>query len=167
MTNVLVAFASRHGATDELAHAIGHELSHTGLSVDVRPMEDVDALDEYSALVLGSAVYMGSWMPAAREFLERHQEEIADRPTWLFSSGPIGEFPADGPDGFDASSLVAATHPRDHHLFGGKLDHRSLGLQERMISCLVGAPSGDYRDWAIVAAWATAISRALSAGHVA
>jgi len=167
MATVLVAFASRHGATDELAHAIGHELSHTGLSVDVRPMEDVKALDEYSAFVLGSAVYMGSWMPAAREFVERNQEAIAERPTWLFSSGPIGDFPPDDKNGFDASSLVAATHARDHHLFGGKLDRRSLGLHERMISRLVGAPSGDYRDWAIVAAWATAISCALSAGHVA
>lgn len=160
MTNVLVAFASRHGATEELAHAIGKELSRTGLAVDVRPMDEVDALDGYSALVLGSAVYLGAWMPAARAFLERHREAIGTRPTWLFSSGPIAGTPATP---FDASELVAATHARDHHLFGGRLDRRSLTVIERMIARIARTQEGDYRDWAIAAAWATAISRSLAA----
>lgn len=160
MGDVLVAFASRHGATDELAHAIGRELSRAGLSADVRPMDEVDTLDGYSALVLGSAVYLGSWLPAARAFLERHRELIATKPTWLFSSGPIGDSPGRP---FDAAGLVAATHARDHHVFGGRLDRRSLGPLERMITGVVRAPDGDYREWAIAAAWATAISRSLAA----
>jgi len=163
MTDVLVAFASRHGATDELAHAIGRELSFCGLSVDVRPMDEVDTLDGYSAFVLGSAVYMGAWMPDARAFLERHRRPIVERPTWLFSSGPIGDRRVDGPGAFDAARLVAATHARDHHLFGGRLDRRVLSPRERLIARLVRAPEGDHRDWAAIAAsWATAISRAVA-----
>ncbi len=162
MTDVLVAFASRHGATGELAHAIAGELSRAGLSVDVRSMDEVDALHDYSALVLGSAIYMGSWMPVAREFLERHRRQIRERQTWLFSSGPVGE---PSTNGFDASGLVAATHARDHRLFGGKLDRRTLDLPERLLTRLVHAQDGDFRDWAIVAAWAAAISRALPAGR--
>lgn len=160
MPDVLVAFASRHGATGELAHAIGRELSQAGLSVDVQPMDEVDALDGYSALVLGSAVYLGAWMPVARAFLERHRELIATTPTWLFSSGPIDGTPATP---FDASELLAATHARDHHLFGGKLDRRSLDVLERLIARVVRPHEGDYRDWAIAAAWATGISRSLAA----
>jgi menaquinone-dependent protoporphyrinogen oxidase len=167
MTDVLVAFASRHGATEELAHAIGAELSHAGLSVDVRPMEEVDSADAYSALVLGSAVYMGSWLPLARDFLDRHRRCIADRPTWLFSSGPIAAPPVDGPHAFDATGLVAATGARDHHLFGGKLDRGALSTAERLLARVARVPSGDYRDWAIATAWATAISRALAAERVA
>lgn len=160
MITVLVAFASRHGATDELAHAIGHELSHAGLSVDVRPMDEVEALDGYSSLVLGSAVYLGSWLPSARTFLERHREPIATKPTWLFSSGPIAGLPAKP---FDASELVAATHARDHHLFGGRLDRHSLNLIERLVARAGRSNEGDYREWPIAAAWATAISRSLAA----
>lgn len=159
MADVLVAFASRHGATDELAHAIGQELSQSGVSVDVRPMDEVDSLDGYSSLVLGSALYLGSWLPAARAFLERHRDLIAAKPTWLFSSGPIEGTPAEP---FDASGLVAATHARDHHLFGGRLDRRSLNPLERLIARIGGAQEGDYRDWAIAAAWATAITRSLA-----
>ena len=165
MTDVLVAFASRHGATEELAHAIGTELSHSGLSVDVLPMDEVGSPDSYSAYVLGSAVYMGSWMPAARRFLERHGSLIAERPTWLFSSGPIGDPSANGAAGFDASALLAATNARDHHLFGGKLDRSALNLAERLMARVVRVPYGDYRDWTIATAWATAISRAIGVEH--
>lgn len=160
MADVLVAFASRHGATGELAHAIGQELSHAGLSVDVGPMDEVDALDGYAALVLGSAVYLGSWLPTARAFLELHRELIATKPTWLFSSGPIGDSPGRP---FDASALVAATHARDHHLFGGRIDRRSLNVLERIVARVGSPQTGDYRDWAVAAAWSTAISRSLAA----
>ena len=167
MTDVLVAFATRHGATEELAQAIAQQLSHSGLSVDVRPMDRVDSLHPYSACVLGSAVYTGAWMPAAREFLERNRRALATKPTWLFSSGPIGDPPADETDAFDATELVAAVHARDHHLFGGKLDRGSLSLRERLLARLVGAQDGDHRDWAIAVAWATAISHSLAGRHAA
>jgi menaquinone-dependent protoporphyrinogen oxidase len=164
MTDVLVAFASRHGGTDELAHMIGDVVESGGLTVHVRRMEDVDELSSYSAYVLGSAIYMGSWLPAARAFVEEHHELIGERPTWLFSSGPVGEPPHDGRHAFDAGGLLAATHARDHHLFGGKLDRRALGIRERLITRLVRVPEGDFRDLEIAVAWGTAISRALAAG---
>lgn len=164
MTRVLVAFASRHGATGELAQAIGEELARTGLAVDVRSMDAIDSLQPYDAYVLGSAVYMGSWMPAALDFLERHRPMLAGGPTWLFSSGPVG---VDRSEPFDARDLVAAVGARDHHLFGGKLDRSSLGLRERLLAGVVRARDGDHRDWAIAAAWATAISRGLASRHAA
>jgi menaquinone-dependent protoporphyrinogen oxidase len=106
---------------------------------------------------------MGAWLPEAQAFVERHRALIAARPTWLFSSGPIGEPAGAGARaGFDAGDLLAATHARDHHLFGGKLDRRVLGLGERLITRLVRVGDGDFRDMEIAAAWATAISRAVT-----
>jgi len=167
MTDVLVAFASRHGSTDELAHAIGLELTAAGLSVEVRPMDEVEDLEEYPALVLGSAIYMGAWLPAALSFVERHERKIAERPTWLFSSGPLAEPGANGADRFDATRLVATTHARDHHLFGGKLDRAALSRRERVVARLVRAQDGDHRDLPVAAAWATAISRAVTTARSA
>ena len=89
MTRVLVAAATRHGATYELAEAIGSVIAAHGLSVDVRHLDEVENASAYDALVLGSAVYMGRWTKEARAFLERHERVVATRPTWLFSSGPI------------------------------------------------------------------------------
>jgi len=164
MTKVLVASASRHGSTDEIAQAIGEVLRTQGLSVEVRRMEDVDTAFPYDAFVLGSAVYMGGWLRSAKRFLDVHGELISTRPTWLFSSGPLGR-PHDEAvsESFDAADLVALTHARDHRQFGGKLDKDDLSLSERAVTSLLRVPLGDYREWDAVTAWATAIGRALTA----
>jgi menaquinone-dependent protoporphyrinogen oxidase len=155
---VLVASASKHGGTDEIARAIGEVLEAQGVLVEVRRMQDVDSVMPYEAFVLGSAVYMGSWLRVARNFVDEHRDVIVRRPTWLFSSGPIGAQPAE----FDISAIAEKTRARDHHLFGGRLDRETLGIVERAVTRAVHAPSGDYREWDAAAAWATAIARSLS-----
>ena len=164
MTKVLVASASTHGSTDEIAQAIGEVLRTHGLSVDVRRMEDVDTVFPYDAYVLGSAVYMGGWLRSANHFLAEHGELISTRPTWLFSSGPVGRPPHDvAAESFDAHELVGLTRARDHRQFGGKLDKAHLSLPERVATGLLRVPGGDYRQWDAITAWATAIGRALTA----
>jgi menaquinone-dependent protoporphyrinogen oxidase len=158
MTRVLVTWSSRHGSTAEIAHAIGSVLAENGFAVDVRPMADVDTLYPYDGFVVGSAVYAGSWLRDARAFVDEHHELLATRPTWLFSSGPIGDA---GADAFDASELLASTHARDHQLFPGRLQRSKLGLHERIVTGMLRVPDGDYRNWAVVTAWATAIARSL------
>jgi menaquinone-dependent protoporphyrinogen IX oxidase len=51
------------------------------------PIQDIGDLAMFDAVVLGSGVYMGSWMPEAREFVEK-KKTLASMPVWLFSSGP-------------------------------------------------------------------------------
>jgi|SRR5689334_19329268 menaquinone-dependent protoporphyrinogen oxidase len=161
---VLVAYESKHGATKEIALAIGEVLTAQGVEAEVRRMADVDTVMPYSAFVLGSAVYMGSWMRSARNFLDEHEEILALRPTWLFSSGPIGTPPQPAAsDAFDVSDLVETVHAREHHLFGGKLDKHDLGIAERALAGALRVPAGDFREWDAVAAWATAIARVLHA----
>jgi menaquinone-dependent protoporphyrinogen oxidase len=164
MTKVLVASASRHGATTEIAEAIGEILAAQGVDVDVKEMEDVDTVYPYDAYVLGSAVYIGSWLHSATRFIDEHWELVATRPTWLFSSGPIGKPPHPAAaDSFDPADLVARVRARDHHLFGGKLDKHGLALRERAVAGALRVPEGDFREWEAVTAWATAIARSLDA----
>ena len=164
MTKVLVATASKHGSTEEIAAAIGEVLLAHGLDVDLKRMEDVDTVFPYDAYVLGSAVYVGGWLRRATRFVDEHAELISTRPTWLFSSGPIGNPPhAAAADSFDAADLVDLTQARDHRQFGGKLDKTELSLGERAAAGLLRVPGGDYRQWDAITAWATAIGRALTA----
>jgi menaquinone-dependent protoporphyrinogen oxidase len=158
---VLVASASRHGATAEIAQAIGDVLESQGVRVEVKRMEDVDTVLPYDAFVLGSAVYMGNWLRVARDFVDEHGDLIARRPSWLFSSGPIGSHPA-ASDAFDITKIAEATQAREHHLFGGRLDKEHLRPLERALTGALQVPGGDYREWDAVAAWATAIARVLS-----
>jgi menaquinone-dependent protoporphyrinogen oxidase len=158
---LLVASASKHGATAEIAEAIAGVLSSQGIQVEVKRMEDVDTVMPYDAFVLGSAVYMGNWLRAARDFVDVHHDVIVRRPTWLFSSGPIGTHPA-AREEFDGTAIVERTQAREHHLFGGRLDKERLGVLERAMTSALRVPGGDCREWDAVAAWATAIAGVLN-----
>lgn len=84
---VLVAAASEHGATAEIAVWLGAALAQNGVDVDVRKLEEVSDVEHYEAVVLGSAVYFGQWLKTACRFIDTHAADLARRPTWLFSSG--------------------------------------------------------------------------------
>src|SRR6266566_4086424 len=89
----LVAVATQHGATREIADMIGATIAARGIETDIREVEKVTAVDGYDGVVVGSAVYMGNWIKSARTFVEGNADELAARPTWMFSSGPIGDPP--------------------------------------------------------------------------
>ncbi len=149
---ILVSAASRHGATGEIAETIGRTLRERGLDVDVLPPEHVRSLDGYDAVVLGSAVYMGRWLDAARSFAHRQTTALAARPVWLFSSGPIGDPPKPDEDPADVPEIAAECHARGHRRFPGRIDRARLGLGERALASLVRARDGDDRPWADIEA---------------
>ncbi len=129
----LVVAASKHGATAGIAAAIADTLRGRGvIPVSAEP-DDVRDLDDIDAVVLGSAVYAGHWLRPAMSLVERLGDELAARPVWLFSSGPVGDPPKPSEAPADAAVMVEAAHARGHHLFAGKLDRASLGIGERAV----------------------------------
>lgn len=159
---VLVAVASKYGGTQEIAYTIGKIISKCGIDTDIKNVEADGDVSAYDAVVLGSAVYHGNWLKSARDFVDKHADELASRPTWLFSSGPIGSpsKPAD-----DEQVLVAKILPeikaREHRIFSGKLDRSKLNLRERAIVSVVREADGDFRNWGDVFSWAYSIAEAL------
>lgn len=87
---VLVVYATKYGATAEIADKIGQVLRDEGLRAEVLPVDQVSDLGSSRAVVLGSAVYAGQWRKEAAAFLEDNEQALAERPVWLFSSGPTG-----------------------------------------------------------------------------
>jgi menaquinone-dependent protoporphyrinogen oxidase len=163
MMNVLVTFASKHGATEGIAEHIAAKLQALGHDADVRPIDAVETLGVYDAMVIGSGVYFGAWLKDATEFVRRNQALLAAHPVWLFSSGPTGQESKDAEtQPRQIAELERAIHPRDHRIFFGALTHEKLSLPERMIIRAVHAPEGDYRDWSAVEAWAESIAQALT-----
>jgi menaquinone-dependent protoporphyrinogen oxidase len=156
---VLVAAASRHGATQEIAEAIGRALDAEGMHPSVAAVAEAGDPTGYDAVIVGSAVYMGHWLEAATTFVESHDTALSARPTWLFSSGPIGDPPRPGEaQAVDVDDLMATAHAKGHKLFAGKLDKGELGFGERAVMLAFRAAEGDYRDWHEVEAWARGIA---------
>jgi menaquinone-dependent protoporphyrinogen oxidase len=99
-------------------------------------------------------------------FVERFGADLAQRETWLFSSGSIvGDPPvAEDPNALRsglAERLVERTQAREHKLFAGKLDKGRLGLLEKAAVRAAHASDGDYRDWGDVDRWAAEIAAEL------
>ena len=163
---VLVTYASKYGATAEIAEKIGAVLRQAGLEAEVLSVEGVGDLAPYGAIVLGSAVYMGQWRKEAVAFLEANEPALAARPLWLFSSGPTGEGdPVKLLQGWRLPTaqqpLADRLRPRDIALFHGALDTKKLSLAEKLVIKGVKAPVGDYRQWEAITAWAAGIAEAL------
>ena len=160
---VLVTAATKHGATAEIAAEIAATLVGHGIETAVLRPEDVTGLASYDAVVLGSAVYMGRWLDQARTFATEHADELSARPTWLFSSGPLGQPPKpDAATAVQVDDLIELTGACEHRLFSGRLDRDTLGIGERTIARAVRAPAGDWRDWDDVRGWADAIADTLA-----
>jgi menaquinone-dependent protoporphyrinogen oxidase len=162
---VLVAYASKHGSTEGIAHAIADQLRERGSPTDVSSVDDVEDLGDFEAVVLGSAVYAGSWMREAVDFAQQHAEKLVGLPVWLFSSGPLGtEVEDDEEQPRQLAELRGLIGPIDHRVFFGALDRGKLGFGERMMVKAVKAPEGDFRDWDAISSWADEIAEQLGVG---
>jgi menaquinone-dependent protoporphyrinogen oxidase len=159
--NVLVSAASRYGSTTEIAAAIADELRARGLSVAQVPPSDVERLDDYDAVVLGSGVYAGHWLKPARELADM-ADSLAGRPVWLFSSGPVGDPPKPAENPVDVAAIIAATGAREHRLFAGAITRKRLRFADRAIAAALHVPDGDFRDWDEIRGWAASIAAALT-----
>jgi menaquinone-dependent protoporphyrinogen oxidase len=182
MPRVQVVYGSRHGSTAGIAERIANVLRAEGADVVVADATDQPDAHGFDAYVVGSSVQIGSWTKETIEYLERNQDTLATRPTWLFSSGPLPGSskdtgttdslelalgPVEGPGSGGhkrIAALSAVIHPRDHRVFLGAYDPTDppKSLQERFVRLMPGSakilPPGDFREWDDIEGWAKAIA---------
>lgn len=177
---ILVAYATRHGATAGIAERIAKILTESGQPAEVRLVEEVTTIEAYDAVVLGGAAYMFHWLKPAVKFARKHRAALASRPVWLFSSGPLGTdvIDKDGKDVLRAArpkefdELTELLAPRGEQVFFGAYDPDAepIGLGERVVRHMPAArdtlPAGDFRDWRAIEAWAREIAAAISADQL-
>ncbi|MGW5861544.1 flavodoxin domain-containing protein [Streptomyces sp. NPDC055239] len=163
---VLVAYATKNCSTAEIARTITEVLRKEGLESEMRPVSEVGDVQAYDAVVLGSPLYAGRWHKDARRFVRRRAKSLAERPVWLFSSGPLdasaGE--RDIPPVPAVRRALIRLDARDHVTFGGCLEEGAKGRIARMI--IKSGKGGDFRDFDQISAWARGIGATLR-GEVA
>jgi menaquinone-dependent protoporphyrinogen oxidase len=163
---VLVAYASKHGSTAEIADSIGETLRRAGLEVEVRPAREVRAVTGYRAVIVGSSIYAGRWQGPALDLLRKNAAALVDLPVWLFSSGPLDETAETEPaePSKAVRQLIERLGVRDHATFGGKLAPDASGFIERLM--IRNGRIGDWRDFDHIRAWARDIGSTLTAVDV-
>jgi menaquinone-dependent protoporphyrinogen oxidase len=165
LEKILVAYASRTGSTAGVAQAIGQVLVNGGLQVDVLPMQEVTDLAPYQAVVVGSAVQGGKWLPEAMKFIQTHHAALSCMPCAVFM---VCMTLAMG-DGKYRQQVAAwlepvrqMVHPVSEGLFAGVLDISKVpSFSDRLkfrLSVLMGVWSeGDHRDWEAIRSWASGL----------
>jgi menaquinone-dependent protoporphyrinogen oxidase len=158
---VLVAYASKRGSTAEIAETVAATLRREGLKVCLEPAGDVQSLERFDAVVLGSAVYMKRWRGDARHFLKKHRKALRQMPFWAFSSGPVGDPAQDDPAWMEPPKLAEKIDDlggRGHVVFGGCAPAEPRGMVERAMVDGIPKEYRDRRDWDEIRTWAKQVA---------
>lgn len=167
---LLVTYASKYGATQEIAEKIAEVLRQDGLQADIMPVKGIRDLSTYQAVILGSAVYVGKWQKEAAEFMRNNEKSLSERAVWLFSSGPTGEGkPAELLEGWrlpeELQPVAEHIRPHDIAVFGGFINPDKVNFIEKTaVKNIVKKPFGDFRDWDNIVSWANMVAEAVKAG---
>jgi menaquinone-dependent protoporphyrinogen oxidase len=158
---ILVAYASRKGSTAGIAQAIGKELTLEGYTVDVSEMKSVTSLAGYNAVVIGAPVYTGKVTGDVVAFVSTNKDELSRVPVAGFVTGIAPVYPKTGDVKGFTDQLVTAlspVRPVAVTMFAGTLDAGKMNLVERSLTTLMKVPTGDFRDWDAIAAWAKTLA---------
>ncbi|WP_328477312.1 flavodoxin domain-containing protein [Streptomyces sp. NBC_00377] len=159
---VLVTYGTTNGSTAEIAEAVADVLRKGGLTVESCPARSVRSVARYDAVVVGGALYAGRWHKEARRFVRRHRTELAERPVWFFSSGPLDASASerDIPPVRGVRHAMTRLDVREHVTFGGRLEEGAEGRVAGMI--LRAGKGGDFRDFGAIETWAKGVAEALT-----
>ena len=157
---VLVAYATRNGSTIEVASTIAGSLSTNGTTVEVKPIEEEPRVEAYQAVLVGSAVQHGSWLPEAVDFVKANQAALNRLPVALFSVH-IQNLGADKASVNNRMAYLDAVRgvlqPVAEGFFAGRFDRRSAAmLLPGWVARLM--PPIDLRKWNKMRAWAESVN---------
>ncbi|MFD7459776.1 MULTISPECIES: flavodoxin domain-containing protein [unclassified Streptomyces] len=160
---VLVAYGTTNGSTARIAETVADVLRTRGLTVETAPAGAVDDVTPYDAVVVGGALYAGRWHKDARRFVRRHRRALAERPLWLFSSGPLDSSAGerDIPPVPGVRRVMVRLDAQEHITFGGCLEEGARGFVARMI--LRDGRGGDFRDFPGIERWAARVADEMAA----
>jgi menaquinone-dependent protoporphyrinogen oxidase len=157
MNKLLVTYASRAGSTFEVAAYVAKVLRGMGATVDVAPIPSVHEVKGYDAVVIGSAIRMGRWLPEAIAFVQMHRETLSHIPTAYFL---VSGLLRDNDPEIQRKVLSyldpvrKILEPTSIGMFAGKIDYSSIDGFDRSIAEAVSSAQGDWRNWEAIRSWA-------------
>ena len=162
---ILVAYVSRTGSTAEIAQAIGRELEAVGHSIVVSEMKEINAIEDYRAVVIGGPVYMAAIEKDFAHFVARHKDGLSRIPVAAFA---VGIAPVDHRVGSVESVLeklrgaLDPIKPVAVTMFAGRLELSRLSFVQKTMTGLMKVLTGDFRDWEAIRAWARGLPAAFN-----
>jgi len=158
---ILIVYASQGGFTAGISEAIGKSLTGAGAQVDAQPVHEANDLSLYRAVVAGSAVHGGKWMPEMMGFVQRYRTILREMPVAVFQVcmmlatrneqyrnmvpewlEPVRMQIRPVAEASFAGGLIPGQYPRITDKLGLRIFLSAIKMQP-----------GDYRDWDAIRAW--------------
>lgn len=159
---VLVVYGSRAGSTGEVAEEIGKVLAEAGALVDVRNVNTVQDVSNYQAVVLGSAIRVGNWVPEMISFVENNAAALKNMPAAFFSVClSLNDSDKQEEVKVYMDKPKALLTPASEAIFAGVMDLSKLKLIERLMMKAMKSPIGDFRDWDAIHGWSKELTAKL------
>jgi len=184
--SILVAYATSHGSTHEIAERIAAQLTKqlAPTAVECRPTADVPRLStipgKYKAVVVGSAIHAGSWIGPGHRFMQQNAAFLSGRApapkpqkapvpsVWAFTVG----MPNTDDDLKTEAAMVETKLRKEvgsalqgHELFRGVFEKQQLPWPLRLIFQWVVPEDktkwGDHRDWDAIEAWSLKVGQSI------
>jgi len=156
---ILIAYASKYGATREVAERIAQRLQKAGKQAEAKSVKEIADLGKPEGVIVGSALYQGGWLPEATAFVRKNAAALSRIPTWLFSVGPLATEVDDEEQPIELAEFRDKIAHKHHAVFHGALDHSKLDRSDRITMKAAGARDGDFRDWDAIGAWVDQIAK--------
>lgn len=170
---ILVAYASAHGSTAEVAAFIGRVLDVYSVDVTVAHADTVKDISDYDVFLLGSAIHSSMWLPSLSQLMFRFEDQLREKPIYMWLNCIIvmeegGEEKARNTYVWD-EALTRLNLSRDQiAFFPGKLNWDEVDGDEKWVLSsryegkkLPGQTRGDYRDWQAMAEWVHQVAKDL------
>lgn len=161
---LLIAYGSRAGSTAEIANKIGEVFRQQEWEVEVLPVQVVQSVKDYQAVIVGTAVRISKVLPETIRFLKRFQKDLAAKPVSFFVSC-LTMFKDDDTARQETMKFVQPMlklkEPVDLALWGGAMFPEKVdGLWAVVMR---KAERADYRNWDKITDWANEQAEKLSA----
>ncbi|MCK5848953.1 MAG: flavodoxin domain-containing protein [Caldisericia bacterium] len=163
---VLIAYSSKYGSTREIAEHVCKILQTDGFDVNIEKASASLKMKNYDAIILGSGVYVGKWLPGMENLLKKHFSLLQEKRVWIFSDGPTGkEEPTESIKNWKFPNylelLLKQINPKGIMVFNGKMLLEDMNMVHKFIIKKMNAPLGDFRDWEAISEWAKSIAEQL------
>lgn len=161
---ILIVYTSKCGSTAEIADSMGKSISEKGYNVDVLPVKKVTGLADYDAVIAGSAIRVGAWLPEAVDFIKENKETLDHLPIGIFTVHALNWENTAASEALRKTYTTAIKQlisPREEAFFTGKIDFSKMTFLEKMMCKAVKAVEEDRRDWTAIRAWAEGVPEKL------
>jgi len=175
MSRVLVYYGTTEGQTEKVATRIADVLADRDFEVDLlhgKEVPDGFTLDGYDGAVVGASVHVGKHQEYVVEFVNRHRDALAERPSAFFSVSLTASVEDEeerelAEEVIEEFLVDTGWHPNLTAAVPGAVQYSKYGLIKRFVMKRISKRAGkdtdtsrdhEYTDWEDVEDFAESIA---------